>query len=252
MFLRTYRVAGLIAALTLSAILAVPTLSLAQNRGRGGSGRGGSSGHSSQARSGQATRRTFSRASTTRSRTTTTRSSGAYAGRTRTTTTRMGSPYAGRARSFTPSTRGSYSGGSRYNMSSSRQQAFAGQRQSASSWRGSHPSWNGNYYYNNGNYYYDSSFGYPAIMTNEWSGIAALSGGVALVGALSDDPTLFFAGSVGAFFSISLYNSDEYGNPTQRLRYAYFNRPFFWRNGVRFNRESVTRNGQRGYEFRRQ
>lgn len=245
MFLRTYRVAGLIAALSLSAILAVPALSLAQARGHGGSGRGGSSGHSSQGRSRQTTRSTVNRAGTTRT-------VGSYAGRTRTATTRSGGVSTGRPRTSSSTAERSYSARPRSNMSPARPQTFEGQRQSASSWRGSHPSWNGNYYYNNGNYYYDSSFGYPAIMTNEWSSIAAISGGVALLGVLNDDPTLVFAGSVGAFFSLSLYNSDRSGNATQRLRYAYFNRPYFWRNGARFNRVSVTHNGQQGYEFRRQ
>jgi hypothetical protein len=89
-------------------------------------------------------------------------------------------------------------------------------------------------------------------MTNEWLSIAAISGGVALAGALNNDPTLCFDGSVGAFFSIQVYNSDRYGNATDRLRYAYYSRPYFWRNGGRFNRVSVTQNGRQGYEFRRQ
>jgi hypothetical protein len=137
-------------------------------------------------------------------------------------------------------------------MSYSRPQVMSGRRQTADSWRGNHPNWNGGYYYNNGNYYYDSGYGYPAVMTNEWSSIAAISGGVALLGVLTHDPTLYFAGSVGAFYSLGLYNSDQYGDSRQRLRYAYFNRPYFWRDGTRFNRISVNINGQRGYEFRRQ
>jgi hypothetical protein len=88
-------------------------------------------------------------------------------------------------------------------------------------------------------------------MTNEWAGIAALVGGVAFVASLGNDPTLYFTGSVGAFYPMTTFNSDEYGNGPDRLRYAYFDRPYFWRSGVRFDRVSVVREGRRGYEFHR-
>jgi len=126
-----------------------------------------------------------------------------------------------------------------------------GRGYSASAWRGSHPNWNGNYYYNNGSYYYDSGFSSPAIMTNEWAGIAIGVGGVAFEASLSSDPTLYFSGSVGAFYPMTTFNSDENGSGWHHLRYAYFNRPYFWRSGVRYDRVSVTSGGRSGYEFRR-
>jgi len=134
-----------------------------------------------------------------------------------------------------------------------RAQAMSGGRQgyTATAWRGGHPNWNGHYYYHNGGYFYDASFGYPAIMTNEWSNIALLFGGIAVAGALTDDPRLFFAGSVGAFYALGSFNADQYGNGTARMRWAYFNRPYFWRAGVRFDRVSVNVGGHAGYEFRR-
>ena len=129
--------------------------------------------------------------------------------------------------------------------------AGGGQGYTASSWRSGHPNWNGGYYYHNGGYFYDAGFGYPAIMSNEWGSIALIAGGLAIAGALSDDPRLFFAGSVGAFYAMGQYDSDQYGNGTERMRYAYFNRPYFWRDGVRFDRISVSVGGVSGYEFRR-
>jgi hypothetical protein len=122
----------------------------------------------------------------------------------------------------------------------------------ASTWRSGHPSWNGGYYYNGGAYYYDSAFAYPAIVDNEWSSIATLAGGVAIIGLLDNDPTLVFAGTVGAVFAISAYDADLNSSDRElRLRADYFQKPYFWRNGVRFDRTVVMSNGVRSYQFRR-
>jgi hypothetical protein len=117
-------------------------------------------------------------------------------------------------------------------------------------WRRDHPNWNGRYYYRGGSYYYDPYFSYPAAIDNEWGSIAAISGGVALLGAIDNDPTLFFAGSAGALYSLYRYDRDrQSGNRTDRLRAAYFSRPYFWRNGVRYDRVMVSPNGRRAYRF---
>jgi hypothetical protein len=122
----------------------------------------------------------------------------------------------------------------------------------ASTWRGSHPSWNGGYFYRGGSYYYDSSFSYPAIMVNEWSEIAVLAGGVALLGAIDNDPTLVFVGTVGALYSYSQYASDQgSSNQSYRLRADFFGKSYFWRNGVRYDRISVTSGGVNYYRFQR-
>jgi hypothetical protein len=122
----------------------------------------------------------------------------------------------------------------------------------AASWRSHNPNWNGGYYYHNGGYFYDAGFTDPAIVTNEWLGIAAIAGGAALVGALDNDPTLVFAGSVGALFALSAYNADlNSSNGELRLRANYFGRPYFWRNGVRYDRIVVVQGGTRYYRFQR-
>ena len=123
---------------------------------------------------------------------------------------------------------------------------------SSDTWRNSNPGWNGGYYYHNGGYFYDSGYGYPAIVDNEWLGIAALAGGAALIGALSNDPTLVFLGDVGASFAIVEYNADlQSPSPELRLRAAYFGKPYFWRDGVRYDRIQLTVGGVESYEFRR-
>ena len=120
----------------------------------------------------------------------------------------------------------------------------------AASWRASNPSWNGGYYYHGGAYYYDSGFGYPALITNEWGAIAAVAGGVALIGLLNNDPTLVFAGSVGALYAVSQYDTNLSGSGELHMRAEYFHRPYFWRNGVRYDRFRVISGGSPYYEFR--
>jgi hypothetical protein len=81
--------------------------------------------------------------------------------------------------------------------------------------------------------------------------IAQLSGAVAYLGALESDDTLFFAGSAGALYSLYRYDEDRNSdNPEFRLRADYFSRPYFYRNGRRFNRVIVSRHGERYYQFR--
>ena len=87
---------------------------------------------------------------------------------------------------------------------------------------------------------------------NEWSDIAQLSGGVAYLGDLNGDDTLFFAGSAGALYPIYQYDEDRNcDDPVLRLRAAYFSRPYFYRDGQRFNRALVNQRGERYYQFRR-
>lgn len=122
----------------------------------------------------------------------------------------------------------------------------------ASSWRESHPHWNGGYFYHNGGYYYDRGYSYPAVVVNDWSGIAIGFGGVSLLVGLHNDPTLVFQGSIGEPFPVSRYELDLHSSdPQLRLRATYFSKPYFWRNGVRFDRVSVVIGGQHYYRFRR-
>jgi hypothetical protein len=82
--------------------------------------------------------------------------------------------------------------------------------------------------------------------------IAALSGGVALLGVLSDDPYLVFAGEVGSLYSLSQYQIDlDSQDPQFRLRAQFFTRPFFWRDGVRYDRHMVEQGGSRYYQLQR-
>lgn len=122
----------------------------------------------------------------------------------------------------------------------------------AADWRRYHPHWNGHYFYHGGHYYYDSAFVYPAVVDNDWFAIATIAGGVALAGALDNDPYLFFGGTLGALYSYTRYEDDlhsHYGR--YRLRAAYFGRPYFWRRGVRYDRVTLYRGGHKYFRFRR-
>lgn len=85
---------------------------------------------------------------------------------------------------------------------------------------------------------------------NEWRNIAYLSGALAVIGLLNKDDTLTFAGSAGALYSLYRYEQDRKSqNQAHRLRAQYFSQPYFYRDGRKFERRTVSRNGERYYQF---
>lgn len=91
---------------------------------------------------------------------------------------------------------------------------------------------------------------YPTTPPNEWRNIATISGGVALLGLLTNDRTLTFAGTLGSLYSLNRYDQDRRSRvPANRLRAAYFSRPYFYREGRRFDRVTVYQGGHKYYRF---
>ncbi len=87
-------------------------------------------------------------------------------------------------------------------------------------------------------------------MKNEWRNIAAAAGLLAVIGLLKDDGTLTFVGTTGALYSLHRYEQDRKSHDRlRRLRAEFFSRPYFYRNGVRFNRRTTVKNGKRYYYF---
>ncbi|RYG35966.1 hypothetical protein EON81_11170 [bacterium] len=87
---------------------------------------------------------------------------------------------------------------------------------------------------------------------NEWRNIAIGSGLVGVLGLLKHDNTLTFAGAAGALYSLDRYEKDRKSqNAQDRGRSSYFSRDHFTRDGVRYDRKTVTKNGQRYYQFTR-
>lgn len=85
---------------------------------------------------------------------------------------------------------------------------------------------------------------------NEWKNIATISGALGILGLLNHDDTLTFAGAAGALYSSYRMNEDlKSMDRHARTRAQYFSREYFYRDGHRYERREVNRNGQRYYQF---
>lgn len=85
---------------------------------------------------------------------------------------------------------------------------------------------------------------------DEWKNIATISGAAAILGLLTKDGTLTFAGSAGALYSLYRYDQDSKSKDRlARTRAEYFKRDHFYRDGVRYNRRTVNKGGQKYYQF---
>ena len=85
---------------------------------------------------------------------------------------------------------------------------------------------------------------------NDWRNIATASGVVAALGLLKNDGTLTFVGTAGALYGAWRYEQDRKSqNKLDRARAAYFSRDYFVRDGVRYDRRTVNKNGQRYFQF---
>lgn len=87
---------------------------------------------------------------------------------------------------------------------------------------------------------------------NNWRNLSIGAGAVGLYGLLKHDNTLTFAGAAGALYSLDRYERDRKSqSKTDHARAAYFSKPYFYRNGKRYTRHVVNKNGHRYYQFRR-
>ncbi len=85
---------------------------------------------------------------------------------------------------------------------------------------------------------------------NEWRNIAIASGLLGVIGLLKDDGTLTFVGTAGALYSAWRYEQDRKSeNRLRRARAAYFSKPYFYRNGTKYVRRTVWKNGKKHYQF---
>lgn len=85
---------------------------------------------------------------------------------------------------------------------------------------------------------------------NEWRNIAIAAGVLGVLGLLNDDPTLTFAGAAGALYAAWRYEEDRKSqNAMRRTRAIYFSRPYFYRDGVRYERRTVWKKGKKYYQF---
>lgn len=87
---------------------------------------------------------------------------------------------------------------------------------------------------------------------NEWRNLAIAAAGVSAFGLIQKEPTIAFAGAAGALYSLNRYEQDRRSQSTAaRARVGIFSQPYFTRDGTRYDRREVTRDGQRYYQFMR-
>ncbi|MEQ1822257.1 MAG: hypothetical protein ABL949_07095 [Fimbriimonadaceae bacterium] len=85
---------------------------------------------------------------------------------------------------------------------------------------------------------------------NEWRNIATAAGALAVIGILKGDNRLTFVGGAGALYSLYRYEQDRKSqSKADRLRATYFSKSYFYRDGQRYNRKTVVKNGKKYYQF---
>ena len=85
---------------------------------------------------------------------------------------------------------------------------------------------------------------------NTWRNLAYGSGAAAIYGLLKKDNTITFAGAAGALYSLHRYEQDRKSqSKIDRARAAAFGRRSYTRNGVRYVRKTVRKNGKTYYQF---
>ncbi len=86
----------------------------------------------------------------------------------------------------------------------------------------------------------------------EWRNIGKAAGFLSLLGMLDRDRTLVFAGQVGSLYAAYRYDEDRRSQDRiARARAYYFDQPYFYRDGNRYERHTVYQGGQKFYRFER-
>lgn len=95
-----------------------------------------------------------------------------------------------------------------------------------------------------------SSYKHRQETKNTWRNLAYGGGAAALLGILTHDSTLTFVGAAGGLYSAYRYEQDRKSQSKMaRARYNLFRHGSFTRNGHRYVRRTVYRNGAKYYRF---
>jgi hypothetical protein len=85
---------------------------------------------------------------------------------------------------------------------------------------------------------------------NNWRNLAIASGAAGLFGLIKGDRTLTFLGAAGALYSANRYEQDRKSqSKSARARAELFRRGSYTRNGHRYKKRTVHRNGKTYYQF---
>jgi hypothetical protein len=96
----------------------------------------------------------------------------------------------------------------------------------------------------------DQEYHHRQQTKNEWRNIAIGAGAVGVLGLLKHDSFLTFAGAGGALYSAWRYEQDRKSQShLDRARAAYFSHPYFYRDGQRYTRKTVWKDGHKYYRF---
>jgi hypothetical protein len=119
-------------------------------------------------------------------------------------------------------------------------------------WNKSHKDEWAGVHHENGRVYSSPAYTYNRRQQtkNEWRNLATVGGLVSVLGLLTHDKTLVFAGAAGGLYSLYRYEEDRKSqSKLNRARAYYFTQPYFVRDGQRYNRRLVVQGGQRYYQF---
>jgi hypothetical protein len=87
---------------------------------------------------------------------------------------------------------------------------------------------------------------------NDWRNIAIGSGAATAYGLLSHNNTVSILGAAGTLYSLNRYEKDRKSqSKTDRARADFYGRSSYMKNGHRYSRRTVNRNGQRYYTYQR-
>ena len=85
---------------------------------------------------------------------------------------------------------------------------------------------------------------------NDWRNAATAAGAIGAYGLLKGDGTLAFAGTAGALYSANRYEQDRKSqSKMQRQRAEIFRRGYYYRNGHKYVKKTVYKNGKKYYRF---
>jgi hypothetical protein len=85
---------------------------------------------------------------------------------------------------------------------------------------------------------------------NDWRNLALLGGAAAAFGLLKGDNTIALLGAAGGLYSLNRYEQDRKSqSKMERERASFYSRPYYYKDGKRYERRTVTRNGERFYQY---
>jgi len=85
---------------------------------------------------------------------------------------------------------------------------------------------------------------------NDWRNLAIAAGGIGVLGLLKHDSTIALLGAAGGLYSLNRYEQDRKSqSQAGRARAEVYSHRYVYKDGKRYARRTVTRNGHRYYTY---